>query len=218
MWWTMRPKSSLGAACADKAQHKTAATTANRCLLLFIAALLLFLGLVMIAVAVHKVVLKPGDLVHWDCAHNVDDGQLPGLGHQNGDPRNLLALFEKIDLILFTSTLVNFGDDARPARRGELLADGLNVSLAVLVGRIKFKALYVNSLEALHDRNQVGIFLVIVQSDELGCHLKQRSIERHVGKVRGFVAQLVQIGKLQPGALRLSLKGSTAQHHSHKNS
>ena len=60
--------------------------------------------------------------------------------------------------------------------------------------------------------------LVFRLLDDLDGELKQRAIERDIGDARGFFAQLVQVGELQPGVLPIAARGRAAQGQRHKDS
>src|SRR5262249_23882311 len=149
---TMRPKSSPAKAGRDSVKHTTSVAIVSRenCLLfLVIAALFFLLVFVFMFAVANDAAFKLCNLVDRNRPHDVDHGQLPGFGHENGYAGNLVAVLEEIDLIPFTGPLIDVGDDARPSRHGKLFADCLDISLAVLVVLIEFKAFYVDTLHVL---------------------------------------------------------------------
>src|SRR5215475_3165598 len=127
MWRTIRPKSSPAKAGRGSVKHaaSTAIVSLTNCrlfLVIFfvIAALLVFLVFVFMFAIANDAALKLCNLIDRNRPHDVDHGQLPGFGHENGYAGNLVAVLEEIDFIPFTGPLIDVGNDARPSRRGKL--------------------------------------------------------------------------------------------------
>src|SRR5216684_1681844 len=123
------------------------AALVNRLLLLIMAALLLLFRLVRVFFAWSKMALQGCHFVHRDLTHKIDDRKFPGLSHQNHHAANFVTILEDVDFVILVAALLDALDDFAPAGRGQLGADRIDITFAVLDGFVKLKTFDVDALE-----------------------------------------------------------------------
>src|SRR5579864_2059076 len=164
MWCTMSPKSSPNTGAGQRAKITAAPAAAAIIISLVLSIVVSFLlrsrllgrrrGIVVFVLLMAAVVvagntemaLEFAELAHVDEADDIDDGELGGFGHQDRQTGNCVALFQYIDLVVFSRFPAVALNDAAPSGPGQLRANRFHVFLRVLVGTVELKVLDVNAL------------------------------------------------------------------------